>query len=129
MTQSTPTTKALVLFAHGARADAWAKPFRRLHTMLQSQRPDLRVELAFLEFMTPSLPDIAQALEAAGIRHIHLVPIFLGQGGHVMRDLPMMIDEIRLQYPHLNIEKAEAAGEDELVLQAICDYCLRSQSA
>ena len=45
-----------------------------------------------------------------------------------MRDLPLMIEEIRLKYPQLSIEKAEAAGEDELVLQAICDYCLRSQS-
>lgn len=128
MTETTNPSRAIVLFAHGARAEAWARPFRRLQAMLQSQKPDIRVELAFLEFMTPSLPDLAHELEAAGIRQIHLVPIFLGQGGHVMRDLPLMIDEIRLKFPHLVIDKAEAAGEDELVLQAICDYCLRSQS-
>lgn len=120
--------KAIILFAHGARAEAWAKPFRRLQQMLQSQKPELRVELAFLEFMSPNLQDLVQQLEAEGIRQIHLVPIFLGQGGHVMRDLPLMIDEIKLKYPHIEIKKAEAAGEDELVLQAICDYCLRSQS-
>lgn len=116
---------AIILFAHGARAEAWAKPFRRLQTLLQERSPDRRVELAFLEFMTPSLPDLADQLVLAGISQISLVPIFLGQGGHVMRDLPLMIEEIRRKYPSLNISQAEAAGEDDLVLQAIGDYCLR----
>ena len=34
--------KAIILFAHGARAEAWAKPFRRLQHMLQTQKPELR---------------------------------------------------------------------------------------
>lgn len=116
---------AIILFAHGARAEAWAKPFRRLQTLLQERSPERRIELAFLEFMTPSLPDLADQLVLAGISQISLVPIFLGQGGHVMRDLPLMIEEIRRKYPSLNISQAEAAGEDDLVLQAIGDYCLR----
>ncbi len=118
--------KAIILFAHGARAEAWARPFRRLQAMLQAQKPELSVELAFLEFMSPSLPELAETLVSSGITEMHLVPIFLGQGGHVMRDLPLMIEEIRGKFPDVKMCQAEAAGEDELVLQAICDYCLRS---
>ena len=117
--------KAIVLFAHGARSEAWAKPFKRLQTLLQARDMTQRVELAFLEFMSPNLPDLADQLVRGGITQIALVPIFLGQGGHVMRDLPLMIEEIRRKYPGLSVQQAEAAGEDEQVLQAICDYCLR----
>ena len=117
---------ALILFAHGARAASWAAPFQRLQKLIQDSSPELRVELAFLEFMTPSLPDLADQLAADGFETMSLVPIFLGQGGHVMRDLPLMIDELRIKYPQIQIKQSEAAGEDALVLQAIRDYCLRS---
>jgi sirohydrochlorin cobaltochelatase len=28
-----------------------------------------------------------------------VVPVFLGQGGHVLRDLPLMVEELRQQHP------------------------------
>jgi uncharacterized protein (DUF433 family) len=37
-----------------------------------------------------------------------------------------MVEEIRQQYPDLQIKQVAAAGEDAGVLQAIRDYCLRS---
>lgn len=121
-------TSALILFAHGARAASWAGPFQRLQKLTQDSLSEVRVELAFLEFMSPSLPDLVEQLVSDGISHISLVPIFLGQGGHVMRDLPLMIEELRAKHPQLQFKQAEAAGEDTLVLQAIRDYCLRSLS-
>jgi sirohydrochlorin cobaltochelatase len=57
------------------------------------------------------------------------VPVFLGQGGHVLRDLPMMIDELRATHPGLAIRVAEAAGENPAVLQAIGDYCVGALQA
>lgn len=119
-------TSALILFAHGARAASWAGPFQRLQKLTQESLIDVRVELAFLEFMSPNLPDLVEQLLAEGINNMTLVPIFLGQGGHVMRDLPLMADELRLKHPQLQLKQTEAAGEDALVLHAIRDYCLRS---
>lgn len=118
-------TSALILFAHGARAESWAAPFRRLQKLTQESSPEVRVELAFLEFMTPSLPALVEQLLSDGIHLITLVPVFFGQGGHVMRDLPLMVDELRLKYPQLRLKQVDAVGEDALVLQAIRDYCLR----
>src|SRR5690606_25587657 len=50
--------RALVLFAHGARDARWAEPFRRLQAIVQSQSPELTVSLAFLELMSPRLPEL-----------------------------------------------------------------------
>jgi sirohydrochlorin cobaltochelatase len=56
--------RALILFAHGARAASWAAPFQRLRDLTAQQRPDLAVSLAFLELMTPSLLFLLLAIGA-----------------------------------------------------------------
>ena len=117
---------AMILFAHGARDPRWAQPFQRLQIMTQANLPEVKVELAFLEFMTPELTELVPQLVADGYEKIVVAPIFLGQGGHVLRDLPMMINQLHESYPALELQQIEAAGEDALVLQAIRDYCVRS---
>jgi sirohydrochlorin cobaltochelatase len=117
---------AMILFAHGARDPRWAQPFQRLQIMTQANLPEVKVELAFLEFMTPNLTDLVPQLVANGYEKIVVAPIFLGQGGHVLRDLPVMVNQLRETYPTLDLQQLDAAGEDALVLQAIRDYCVRS---
>jgi len=119
----TDPTRALVLFAHGARAASWALPFQRLRELTAAQRPDCAVSLAFLELMTPSLPDEAAALVARGVREITVVPIFLGQGGHLLRDLPQLLEGLRAAYPDIAFSVVPAVGEDPAVLAAMAAYC------
>ncbi|MYN42789.1 cobalamin biosynthesis protein CbiX [Duganella sp. FT109W] len=118
------TQRALILFAHGARAESWAAPFERLRDLTQAREPGVRVQLAYLELMSPRLPDVVAALVADGIVDITVVPVFLGQGGHVLRDLPLMIDELRIAYPQAVLKVVEAAGENAAVLNALSDYCV-----
>ena len=122
------THKALILFAHGARAASWAEPFERLQKLTQERLPETRVELAFLELMQPQLPRLVDDLVDQGIQDIVVTPIFLGQGGHVLRDLPLMVTALREKHSSVEIKQVAAAGEDPGVLQAISDYCLRALS-
>lgn len=121
--------RALILFAHGSRDSRWAKPFLRLREMLATQLPDATVELAFLELMEPRLLEVMNRLSGSGACEVSVVPVFLGQGGHVLRDLPLLIEEARATYPALKISLAEAVGENEAVLQAISLYCAASLPA
>jgi len=116
--------KALILFAHGARAASWAAPFQRLQKLTQESLPNVQVELAFLELMQPQLPELVTDLVNAGCEDITITPIFLGQGGHVLRDLPLMVEELRSRFPHVKLKQVEAAGENPAVLLAIRDYCV-----
>jgi sirohydrochlorin cobaltochelatase len=121
--------KGLILFAHGARDARWAAPFERLRELLRAQLPDSPVELAFLELMAPRLPEtVARFIEDACDR-IDVVPVFFGQGGHVLRDLPPMVDELRAAHPDVDIRVAQAVGESPDVLQAIARYCIASSGA
>ncbi|EGF31986.1 Sirohydrochlorin cobaltochelatase [Oxalobacteraceae bacterium IMCC9480] len=120
------TQKALILFAHGARAAGWAAPFERLQQMASAQLPEVAVRLAFLELMTPQLPETMAALVADGRSDVTIVPVFLGQGSHLLRDLPLIVDELRTSYPQIQIRVAAAAGENLEVLNAIARYCIVS---
>lgn len=119
-------TRALVLFGHGARDPRWAEPFQRLQQIVQAQLPDVTVSLAFLELMAPQLPELVQQLEDSGYTEITVVPVFFGQGGHVLRDLPAMVDRLRQEHPELTLKIAQAVGEDADVLNAIAKYCVDS---
>lgn len=115
--------RALILFAHGARDPKWAAPFERLQQLVQAQQPDVAVKLAFLELMTPRLPELAQELAQAGCEEATVVPIFFGQGGHVLRDLPLLIEQLKAEHPEMAFKTVPAVGEDAEVLNAIASYC------
>ncbi|KVN28167.1 cobalamin biosynthesis protein CbiX [Burkholderia pyrrocinia] len=115
----------IVLFGHGARDPRWAEPFERLAARLRAaDAPAATVSLAFLELMTPSLDTAVAAQVAAGCTRITVVPVFFGQGGHVRRDLPQLVDACRAAHPGVEIRCATAVGEDDGVLDAIARYCL-----
>ena len=115
---------ALLLFAHGARDPRWAEPFRAVAAQVAQAMPEVRVALAFLELMTPDLPTAVNDLAGAGARRVRVVPLFLGQGGHVREDLPRLVDAVRARHPELVVELALAAGEAPAVLDALAAYCM-----
>lgn len=116
--------RALILFAHGARDARWAEPFERLQQLVQAQGTETTVALAFLELMSPRLPEVVAELASNQVKNVTIVPVFFGQGGHVLRDLPLIVDTLRTDYPNIQFEIANAVGEDPQVLQAIATYCL-----
>ena len=87
------------------------------------------MSLAFLELMTPGLPDEVARLAALGVRQVTVVPVFLGQGGHLLRDLPQLMDGLRAGYPQIGFTTAQAVGEDPRVLAALTEVCLSALDA
>lgn len=120
--------QGLILFGHGARDARWRDPFDRLHEKLVALLPDCAVRLAFLELMTPSLEDAIDELAATGVGAITVVPVFFGQGGHLRRDFPLLIDTSRAKYPGVEIRASDAVGEVDSVLDAIAAYCAQTLS-
>ncbi|HTI18691.1 MAG TPA: CbiX/SirB N-terminal domain-containing protein [Trinickia sp.] len=120
----------IVLFGHGARDPRWAEPFERLAHKLRGQcGPDTTVGLAFLELMSPDLPSAVAEQAAAGCTTVTVVPVFVGVGGHIRRDLPAVIDQCRIAHPGVDIQCAAPVGEDDTVLDALAAYCLRQIGA
>ena len=118
--------KALILFGHGARDIRWREPFDRLASLWKAQHPDIRVELAFLELMQPSLEDAVSVLAGDGAIEIVVVPVFFGQGGHLRNDFPVLLAACQEKFPKVVLSATPAVGEDLAVLQAIVDFGARA---
>jgi len=112
-------TQGLILFAHGARDPRWAQPFEAVAERVRLQRPAAAVRLAYLELMAPDLPTAGAELAAAGCTQISILPLFLGTGGHVRRDLPLLVDSLRAAHPAVGFTLHPPAGEADIVIDAL----------
>lgn len=115
----------LILFAHGARDPEWARPLRRVQAVLRERlAAATEVELAFLEFMSPTLEASVSVLVEAGCSRLVVLPMFIAQGGHLKRDLPALLESLRSTYPMVEFRLLSAVGEDELVINAMADAAI-----
>jgi sirohydrochlorin cobaltochelatase len=119
-------SQGLILFAHGARDPRWAEPFERVAAQVRAMRPDLAVSLAFLEFMAPDLGAAGAALAARGCSRVAILPLFLGAGGHVRKDLPERVDELRAEHPAVRWTLWPAAGESDVLVDALARLAVQS---
>lgn len=113
----------ILLFAHGARDPAWARPFETVADRLRerSAASGDEVTLAYLEFMSPSIAAAASDLVRKGCTRITVVPLFLGAGGHVRKDLPQLLDDMARQHPDVQWTLSQAVGETDVLIQALVD--------
>ena len=114
----------LILFAHGARDIAWTAPFEAVAARVRAQQPRWHVVLAYLELMTPDLAAAAAGLRRAGCRQIHIVPMFLGSGSHVRRDLPLQVQQLREQHADVVWSLHPPIGERPEVIEAMAGAAL-----
>ncbi|UCH49952.1 MAG: CbiX/SirB N-terminal domain-containing protein [Betaproteobacteria bacterium] len=120
------STTGLILFGHGARDARWREPFDRLLALVE-ERYSGPVSLAFLDSMSPDLVSGCKELAARGAERVVVVPVFLGTGGHVRADLPVLVETARRE-TGVPVTAVDVIGEDERVLLAMAEYCLRSGS-
>ena len=82
------------------------------------------MSLAFLEFMTPGLLQAGRELAELGCAQVQVVPLFLGTGGHVRKDLPLLIDQLRQAHPDVSWSVRPSIGESAGVIAAMADAAL-----
>ena len=114
----------VLLFCHGARDPNWARTFEAVLKRVREQAPDASVSLAFLEFMTPGILQAGLELAELGCAQVQVVPLFLGTGGHVRKDLPVLIEQLREAHPHVSWSVRPSIGESAGVIAAMADAAL-----
>lgn len=118
-------TDGILLFAHGARDPNWARPFHEVQTRVAALAPGCRVELAFLEFMKPTLLEAGDRLAAQGCTEVAVVPLFLGAGGHVRKDIPDLMARLQARHAGVRWTLQAAVGEQAAVIQAMAEAAVR----
>jgi sirohydrochlorin cobaltochelatase len=116
--------RAVILFAHGAREPEWAHPFEGMRDQLRAA--GITVELAFLEFMSPSLEEAAARLVEKGFETVVIMPLFLAPGAHLQHELPVLVEKTRKLHTKTEFRVTPALGETPEIVAAITDWVQRA---
>lgn len=115
---------AWILFAHGSSDPDWARPMRSVAERVGKKLGPEAVALAFLERQQPSLEDAAAGLIQSGASTVTVIPMFLGIGGHLKKDLPLLIEAMRARWADIEFRLTAPIGESEGVANAIADFVM-----
>ena len=99
----------VLLIGHGSRESGANAELEALVAAFRATRPELRVELAYIELARPLVAEALEAL-APETRRIVVVPLFLFASGHVKNDLPLAVDAARARFPATEIVIAPCLG-------------------
>ncbi|WP_306321635.1 MULTISPECIES: sirohydrochlorin chelatase [unclassified Streptomyces] len=106
----------LLVIAHGSRDPRHAATVHALVGEVRAQRPDVRVETAFLDFNVPSVQGVLESLAAEGVRDVVALPLLLTRAFHAKADIPAVLREAPRG---LRIRQAEVLGPDPLLVSAL----------
>ena len=116
--------RGLILLAHGARDPSWAVPFEAVAVRVRTRAPEAVVRLAFLELMAPAMQDVGAELAGLGCTRVDVLPVFLGAGGHVRRDVPAQLAKLREAHAGVAWTLHDALGETPHVIAALADAAI-----
>lgn len=100
----------VVLVAHGSRLDAANDAHLALTTTVAAQL-DRPVLAAFLEFASPTLPEVLDAA-AASSDDVVVLPYFVHPGRHVREHLPELLAAARDRHPDVAFDLLAPFGDD-----------------
>jgi sirohydrochlorin ferrochelatase len=94
--------KTLILLAHGSRHPATPEEVATL-ALKVAVATKCSVSHAFLEINRPSLSEAISQAIAEGAELVNVLPLFVNTGNHLVRDLPRLVADARIQHPHVEI--------------------------
>jgi len=112
---------AYIVFAHGSSVES-ANEAVRVVARKAALFGDWRMSAtAFLEGGKPTLAEAVDVLTARGESSFVVVPYFLTTGLHLKRDLPRLIEEIKLQHPGVKFAVTEPLDGHPAMAAALVD--------
>ncbi len=104
----------LILIAHGSRDPRWRESVEKLTESLQADLGPDGVRLAYMQFATPTLMDVASEAIQSGATKIRVLPLFLTGDGHLVRDIQPLVDQLRKAHPSVEVTLLPSVGRHPL---------------
>ncbi len=112
--------KAIIFIAHGSKKEQSNNEFVNLIEKISKEdtKYDLK-KAAFLELATPSIQEVAVEFIKKGAIYISFYPYFLNSGKHVLVDLPIIIEDLKKEYPLVEFKLLSHFGKSEKIKDII----------
>jgi precorrin-8X/cobalt-precorrin-8 methylmutase len=114
----------LIIIGHGSplkEANNLEAVGRLLHSALHDGCKKDCVSVAYLQFGNPDLMECIRTAVDGGAKKVIIHPYFLTSGMHVTKDIPMIIEEAKGLYPHVEFLYTEPLGFHESLVEIIKD--------
>ena len=113
-----PNSK-IILLAHGSRDPRWRMPFEVLIANLKEELGQEKVDLAYMEFCSPSIEDVVFQSYKDGYFELNFLPLFMAGGAHLRKDVPNIFDKLKTGKPELSLNLLDPIVEHVLITNAI----------
>jgi sirohydrochlorin ferrochelatase len=110
-------TSAILIAGHGSRDPDGIAEFLSLAREFRKHRPEVPVEIAFLEFARPTIQEGIDRLVQEGAETIVVLPGVLMAAGHAKNDMAGEVRLARERYPHIAIHMGRALEVEPRLLQ------------
>jgi sirohydrochlorin ferrochelatase len=107
--------KAALIVGHGSRSKEAVAQFNQVVEQVRQNAGFSVVMGAHMELAEPDIPTVIKELADAATTDIVVVPYFLFMGNHIKKDIPDILNEQRLLYPHITFKLGNPIGFEPLV--------------
>jgi len=126
--------KGLVIMGHGSRRETantefigYAKKIAQANAADQSKQQYPFVSAAFLELSAPTLMQACEEAVAQGSTHLDIYPLFLNQGRHVERDIPMQVAEVMERFDKIEVRLLDYMGNSTELTNLVLNHLEQQQ--
>jgi sirohydrochlorin ferrochelatase len=119
---------ALVMLSPGSSDPKVTQVAHQLRREVQSLRPEISVNTAFLGHCPPTGPQVVSQLTARGHEEIVFVPMCLTRAASNCDDLETLVSRVRSTYPNIRFSVSEPVGPAGSLLTVV-DLRLRAALA
>ena len=113
------TAPALIALAYGPHDRRATATGRQVVGEIKRQRPDLRVEAAFLGSAKPALETVVERLERAGVEEAVVVPLLLLDTDQTRTGIPEAMAAISAAHPGIQMTTTPVLGLDGVYLEVL----------
>lgn len=104
------TAPALILLAQGSTDPQVASIMHEVRKQMQMARPELTVNLAFLDHCPPKGPQVVNTLASRGVREVVFVPLELGRAVDPEPAAQAMVERVRAAFPEMAVTISRPLG-------------------
>lgn len=111
---------AVIIIAHGSPRPESNAEFVAFVEDIAKKNSGQIIVPAFLGSTTPLLEEaINQILKKAAQTHIQIIPYFLNQGNHVIKDIPDLLSQAQKKYPDIKFTLSDYVGKNPQMIELV----------
>lgn len=107
----------IILIAHGSNDFHWRVPFDDLTLRLKKEMGRENISLVYLDSMPPTFLKVISESVNKGFNNFIVLPLFMSRGGHVKKDIPEKIKEVKKKFPKIKIKQLPPIGENPEIFE------------